>query len=377
MRIALVVERFESAGGGVENVVWNVARELVKAGDRVHVLARRASPTPGIELHPISVPSFWQPLRVAAFARRSREMLREIELDVVHSFCRSLDQDVFHAGGGSHLDYMLNTYGRVGARVRRLSPRHAVQLSLERRIFSSPHMITQCVSKKVQREISQRYGVPESRMPVIECGVDTVRFDRERNAHTRAPLRAQYAAGNDTVWLFAGSGWRRKGLDIALEALARIENPAQQLWVAGRDDPAPWLAMAGRLGIQRRVHFLGEQRQMEQLYAAADGLLLPTRYDAFGLVCLEAAAAGIAVVTSDGAGASELFADCGRVICGLGLEGDLPGAYAKALDELCDPKLRNELGARAREMAQQHDWSRHVERLRNLYAGIIATGTHG
>ncbi len=366
MRVALVVERFEAAGGGVENAVWNVARELVQAGDEVSVLARRATPAPGVNLHRISVPSFWQPLRVTSFAHRSRERLRELDFDIVHSFCRTLQQDVFHAGGGSHADYMQNTYGRAGTQLRRLSPRHAVQLSLERQIFCNPHTITQCVSKMVQREISARYGVPTSRLPVIEYGVDTERFAPEGNAHARAPLRSEFAAGDDTIWLFAGSGWRRKGLDTALEALARATTEALQLWIVGRDEPAAWRNRARRLGVIDRVRFLGERSDLERLYAAADGLLLPTRYDAFGLVCLEAAAAGRAVVTSADAGASELFGQCGRVMD----SGARADAYAKTLDELCDRELRDELGARARQMALHHSWKRHVERLRSLYTDV-------
>jgi UDP-glucose:(heptosyl)LPS alpha-1,3-glucosyltransferase len=366
MRVALVVERFEAAGGGVENVVWYIARELVRAGDAVSVLARRATPATGVVLQQVPAPSFWQPLRVSMFAQRTREKLRDLELDVVHSFCRTLRQDIFDAGGGSHEDYMLNTYGETGTRLRKISPRHALQLYLERRIFRDPDTIVQCVSGKVQRELSARYGTPTSRLPVIEYGVDTKRFDPEYNAHARGPLRSQYAAGSDTVWLFAGSGWRRKGLDIALETLAGVANPALQLWVAGRDDPTSWRTLARRLGISDRVRFLGNRTDLEHLYAAADGLFLPTRYDAFGLVCLEAAASGRAVVTSDDAGAAELFGDCGRVVS----RGDGPEAYAQTLDELCDSKLRDELGAKARKMAMQHDWTSHVERLRELYAGI-------
>jgi UDP-glucose:(heptosyl)LPS alpha-1,3-glucosyltransferase len=369
MRIALVVERFEPTGGGVENLVWNVARELVRAGDDVSVLARRAESVPGITLHRVTVPHFWQPLRVSAFARRIRERLGELDVDVVHSFCRTLSQDVFHAGGGCHADYMHSTYGVAGSRWRKRSPRHAVQLDLEGKIFGNKNTITECVSTKVQREIASRYGVPESRLPVIQCGVDNAKFAPERNARHRDPMRTQLRAGTDTVWLFAGSGWRRKGLDIALESLARTTGSEHQLWIAGRDAPGPWRRRAHNLAVADRVRFLGERNDLDKIYAAADALLLPTRYDGFGLVCLEAAAAGRPVVVSDRAGAAELFGDCGKVIEG----GDVPDAYAAAMDELGDRHLRDELGAKALEMARGHNWSRYVQRLRELYSTIVAS----
>lgn len=366
MRVALVIERFEDAAGGGEQVAWNVARELVRAGDDVHVFCRRGAPLAGIALTHIRAPSLWQPLRVRAFASGVRRALAGRTFDVVHAFSRTLDQDVLHIGGGSHADYMQKTYGPHGARWRRFSPRHYTLLSLERRIFRDPRLIGQCVSTMVQREIAARYDVPEARLPVIPCGVDVERFAPERQGDARARLRRQLGTGDAHVWLFAGSGWRRKGLDIALEALARTSEPTTQLWVAGRGAEDRWRARADRLGLAGRVVFLGERNDLERVCAAADGLLFPTRYDAFGLVCLEAAAAALPVVVSANAGASELFGDCGKVID----QADDPAAYAAAMDALEDTSARANLGARAREMARRHDWREHVARLRALYADV-------
>ncbi len=366
MRVALVIERFEDAAGGGEQVAWNVARELVRAGDDVHVLCREGQSAPGVNLTRLATPSFWQPLRVRAFARNVHRALANNDFEAVHAFSRTLDQDVLHVGGGSHADFMQKTYGARGARWRRFSPRHRTLLALERRIFRDPKLVGQCVSAMVQREIAARYGVPEARLPVIPCGVDVERFAPERQGDARERLRAQFGAQNATVWLFAGSGWRRKGLDLAIEALAETTDPATQLWVAGKDAPERWRAQARQLGLDERVVFLGERRDLEQVYVAADGLLFPSRYDAFGLVCLEAAAAALPVIVSANAGASELFGDCGRVI----EDADDPTAYASAMDTLASGSARRDLGTRARAMAGNHDWRAHVAKLRTLYAEI-------
>jgi UDP-glucose:(heptosyl)LPS alpha-1,3-glucosyltransferase len=201
---------------------------------------------------------------------------------------------------------------------------------------------------------------------VIHCAVDVERYAPERQTDARRTLRAHWSAGDATVWLFAGSGWRRKGLDIAISALARVADATTQLWVAGRDDPRRWRRLARREGVAGRVQFLGERGDLERYYAAVDGLLLPTRYDAFGLVCLEAAAAGLPVVTNRRAGAAELFESCGRVVPG---SSDAI-AYAAVMDELAQPEARAELGAKARKMARMHDWSGHVTRLRTLYQSV-------
>jgi UDP-glucose:(heptosyl)LPS alpha-1,3-glucosyltransferase len=366
MRIALVVERFEPSGGGVEHAVWQIARGLADSGDEVHVIARRAVDCPHVTVHHIPVPEFWQPLRVVQFSKRAHNAQRHAAFDIVHSFSRTIHQNVFHAGGGSHADYMRRNYSWGGAAARRLSPRHAVLLSMERRIFSDPKQTIQCVSEMVRKEIINRYGIPSTRLPVIHYGVDPDHFDPDRNSAIRPTLRSQWNAVDATVWLLAGSGWHRKGLDTALKALAQTREKNSHLWIAGRDSPRPWKKQAEKLGVGNRVRFLGPRDDLEKIYAAADGLLLPTRYDAFGLVCLEAAASGIPVITSRAAGAAELLADAGTV---LENPEDVTG-FAEAMDQLSDPNRRAQLGNVGRRRAQNHDWTSHVQRLRALYGRI-------
>ncbi|MGH0038045.1 MAG: glycosyltransferase family 4 protein [Myxococcota bacterium] len=373
MRIALIVERFAPSPGGVEQVVWTVAHGLRDAGCRVRVLARLGEPVPGIELERVDAPRFWQPARVALFtrgvARRVARLRARDEVDVVHSFCRTLSQDVFHAGGGCHAESMRSTYGPRGARWRRVSPRHALQLELDRRIFADPAQIVQCPSAMVAREIRDRFGVAASRLAVVRNGVHVGRFARTSETAAAALRREILGDATDAaVWLLAGSGWRRKGLDTALAAIAGARDRRARLWVAGADRTAPWRARAEQLGIGDRVVFLGARADMERVYAAADGLLLPTRYDAFGLVCLEAAAAGRPVVTSTRAGAAEVLEGCGEVVD----DPEDASAFALALDRLADPEERRTCGEAGRKAAAGLDWPLQIEALQRLYAGIAS-----
>jgi UDP-glucose:(heptosyl)LPS alpha-1,3-glucosyltransferase len=162
------------------------------------------------------------------------------------------------------------------------------------------------------------------------------------------------------VWLFSGSGFARKGLDTALRALACGGHAGSQLWVAGRDEPGRWRRLAHRLGVEERVRFLGFRTDMEATYAAADALLLPTRYDAFGNACLEAAAAGLPVVTSGAAGAAELFREIGGVV----EDPEDFVAFAAILERLAEPGERERWGAAARRVAEAHTWDAHVAALR-------------
>ncbi|MFP6622964.1 MAG: glycosyltransferase family 4 protein [Myxococcota bacterium] len=352
MRVALIIERFEPAGGGLEADAWKVAHGLAEAGDEVHVVARRAVESRAVTLHPVDVRSRWQPLRVSQFARGAARVAPRADFDVVHAFSRTLDQDLYRAGEGSHADYMMRVYPAWSRRLRRWTPRHARLLDIERRIFEDDSQVIQCISELVRDEIARRFGVPERRLVTIYNGVDAGHFH---------PGEAAPRDGSP-VWLFAGSGWRRKGLDTALAALATGPKQAR-LQVAGRDAVPAWKRRAAQLGVADRVSFLGPQSDMATLYRQVDGLLLPTRYDAFANVCLEAAASGLAVVTSGAAGCADLLRDAGVVVDD---PEDIAG-FAAALERLEDSELRAELGQRARAIAELHTWASHIEQLRDLY----------
>ncbi len=367
MRIALVIERFEAGAGGIEDVAWQVAHGLADAGDEVHVIARRAAPTSAVRVHELRTPRAWQPLRVAAFGLAARRQAPRRRFDVVHSMARTLHQDVYFSGGGSHADYMQRQYSPLGRGLRRVSPRHALLLAIERRVFNDPTQWIHCNSEMVARQITERHGVPPQRLVVIHNGVDLKRFNPTRNARAGKRLREELDADDAPVWAFAGSGFRRKGLDTALRAVARGGPRDAQLWVVGSDPVGPWRKLARELGLVDRVRFLGYRRDPEVVYAAADALLLPTRYDSFATVCLEAAAAGTPVVTSGTNGAADFLRSAGRVV----EDPEHVGGFAAALDELADPALRRTLGRAGRRIAQTCSWDAHVVSLRSLYARVM------
>ena len=367
MRVGLVIERFAPGAGGAENVAWQIARGLVRAGDEVVVVARCARELPGIELRRVAVSRAWQPLRVARFDREAAAVLSHEHLDCVLSLTRTRRQHVYRAGGGSHADYLLHRYGRWH-RLLRASPRHAVLLAAERRIFRDPRQRILCISQMVRDEIRERYRVPEQRLAVIHNGVDLERFHPRNRRRSGGRLRRELDPGAGPRWLFAGSGFARKGLDTALRALASARAADARLWVAGRDAPGRWRRLARRLGVANRVRFVGYRADLPDLYAAADALLLPSRYDAFANVCLEAAATGIPVVTSGATGAAELFRDGGTVV----EDPEDVAAFAAALDRLSDRVDRERRGAACREIAAAFGWDSHVRALREELARAAA-----
>jgi len=367
LRVALVVERFEP-GGGVEGAAWNAAHGLAKRGADIHVIAREIHPAAAVPTLRAPVPGLWQPLRVWGFARAARRVVRSGSFDLVHAFSRIREPDLYRAGGGSHAAYLCAAYPSRGRALRRYSPRHRVLLGLEEAIFRRPGQWIQCNSEFVRKELLDRYPLDPERVRVIYNGVDLERFRPARDRGLRESLGSVSGVGADGTprWLLLGSGFERKGLATAMRALATSTARTAVLWVAGRDAPGPWRAVAKQLGVAERVRFLGVVKKPEELLTRVDALLLPTRYDAFANACLEAAASGVPVVTSAQNGAAEILSEGALVV----ERSDDHRGFAAALDRLADPTARERMGTCARRRAEGYSWERHVTDLLTLYQQI-------
>lgn len=138
------------------------------------------------------------------------------------------------------------------------------------------------------------------RVSVIANGVDVDRFSRVDSLDK--PTREQEwlsVNGIKHVVLFVGHEWKRKGLDELIEAMTILPDHFGLVVVGGRtQDLVAYLERASKLGVGTRVHFAGEQREIESFYALADVFCLPSHYETMPLVALEALAAGRPVVLS-------------------------------------------------------------------------------
>ena len=138
-----------------------------------------------------------------------------------------------------------------------------------------------------------------------------------------------------------------------------------ELVVAGSGDPGPFRRLAASLGVSARVHFLGLRSDVTSLYAAADLLVLPTRYDPFANACLEAMAAGLPVATTRQNGASELLVPSAN---GFICDED----FAPAFRSLENPSQLRALGQAARETAERFGWPAHADAVLALWQNVFA-----
>ena len=162
------------------------------------------------------------------------------------------------------------------------------------------------MSGKVEDEFQAMYPDVAYRFRRLYHGVDTRHFQDGDRETLASGLRARHEIPRThRVAVFLAHRFGLKGLRHVLHALTRGER--WHVLVGGRDDPGSFRRRAERLGIDRRVHFLGAVSDSREVLAGADALLLPTYYDACSLVVLEALSCGTPVVTTSQSGSGELM----------------------------------------------------------------------
>jgi len=300
----LLIARPYSYQGGVERATDRLLRALADHGYEVYLLSSHGQPAiAGVTVHRLTLPSRPGSLRLLLFVAATRRFVARGHWDVIQSHVRTLCQHVYRAGEGCHRAYLVTRAGSARGLYHRLV------LALERRVFARTPAIA-AIARRGKREIETLYGVASDRVSVVYNGVDLERFHPRNRTVLGGSARDEIGLGAG-VWtlLFVGSGFERKGLATAVEALAALSDHDSRLVVIGRGHRATYEALACRLGVDKRIIWLGPRHDVERWYAAADVAVLPTRYEPFGNVHLEALASGVPIVTSTEAGGNELIDD--------------------------------------------------------------------
>ena len=377
MRLAIIRQRY-TPYGGAERFVEAALEALLERGVAISLYTRQW-PETRLELiepvlcNPFYVGRLW---RDWSFARAVCGTVARKAPELVQSHERLLCCDVYRAGDGVHQVWLEERLRSASAFERWLTesnPYHRYVLRIERRLFASPWLrAVICNSKMVRDEIRERFGLGEDKLPVIYNAVDSDAFSpalREHRGAVRGKLGVPDAA---TVFLLVGSGYERKGVATALEALARLPGDTY-LFVVGRDKAlARYRGIAQRLGLAGRVAFLGAQQDPKPFYGAADAFVLPTLYDPCPNAALEAMACALPVVTSRKSGVAELLLEHEA---GFACPARDVDSLAWHMMTLTDPAARATLGARAREAVLPLTPPEMTLKLVLLYRDLLAA--HG
>ena len=342
--------------GGVTIYVRELARALAREGWPVDVVTRRDDPRKrafetmdGVRILRIPAgPAQRLPNdAIAEHLPEALESLREIAAARPYQVVSSHYWLSGHLGdilSGERGVPHVHTLHSLGISRPGRDPVTRRRVEIERRLLKRARIVT--LGRRDFGIYAEKYGVVPPRLAAIPAGVDAGRF-----APGEARV-ARRAVGLDETgpWIgYVGRLTREKGIDDLIRAFALLRERSDRvgLFVVGgaqRNSRVPELrALAEGLGVAPWVRFLGPipNKKVSDAYRAADIVAVPSHYEAFGLVALEARACGIPVVASDVGGLRELVApESGG--CRVA-PGDAR-AWADALRDALDPR---ELVARA------------------------------
>lgn len=309
-RLALVRQKYRP-DGGAERFISRALEALDDQNLELNVITRQwqGDVKPGWKVHICDPWKLGRISRERGFANAARSLWQKEDFDLVQSHERIPGCDLFRAGDGVHRRW-LEQRARIlpGWKGKQLfaDRYHRYVMQAEQQMYAAPELkAVICNAEMVKQEIINEFGVPADKIRVIYNAIDSQRFLPPSEAERQA-LRAQHHVPlTATCLIYVGSGFERKGLEAAIRAIAPTD---RHLLVVGKDkDEKRYQALCATLGCSHRVHFFGMQTSTLAFYQMADALLLPTLYDPFPNVILEAMACGLPVITTPTCGGSEFI----------------------------------------------------------------------
>ena len=378
--------------GGLARHVRKLSEHLVAEGVEVHVLTRGGDRLAAIEerhgvvVHRLREPPF--PRDVRAFVRwvatmnsdmreLSGRLASELQFDLVHSHdwlvAGAAEQLAREAGTPWLVTVHATEYGRHQGWVHKYPQSH-IHAAERTMVRSADHVIT--CSRYMRSHVTSVFGVRPSRITAIQNGIDP--SDLEPVADDLDELRARYADPDERLVLLVGRLVYEKGFHLALDALAPViaKLGGVRFVVAGTGTAEAELRrQAWRLGLHRKGVFLGwvGDDMLHSLYRVSDLCIVPSIYEPFGLVALEAMASGCLCVVADTGGLREVIPGDGTV--GLRFPSRDSAALEAILERvLTDDAARAQLVAEAREHVLHFDWAEVARSTLAVYGTLVGAG---
>jgi len=398
--------------GGMNVFVRETARELGRRGHHVDVFVRstnaqtlRIDPRLGPNVHVVQVPAGpeapvpKQTLQqyVPAFTEWMCQFAHEGHGDAAHAqepaydlihahyWLSGLVADALHQCWGTRFVQTFHTLAEMKNQIaeREQDRENDERLRGECYLCEVAERVT--ANTKVEKDqLVHWYGAGSSRIRIVPPGVDLSIFHPIEQGYAKRMIGVPQQR---RIILFAGRIERLKGLDNLFRAVALLRQRRPDLdWanlclsVIG-GDPSPegqqqneemgrLHALRDELGLHDLITFLGarDQDSLHYYYAASDFLVMPSHYESFGMVALEAMACGTPVIASDVGGLSQLVK---HNQTGLRVKVNDPAALAESMEKLLtDEARRRRIGHSAACYAEDYSWQKVVDKLLTVYGEV-------
>jgi len=370
-RLALVRQKYRP-DGGAERFVSRALEALEDQDLDLSVITRewQGDVNPNWHIHLCDPMKWGRVSRERGFANAARKIWQQEKFDIVQSHERIPGCDIYRAGDGVHRRWLLQRSRLLPAwrGKRLLTDRfHSYVMRAEQEMYAAPELKSViCNAQMIKNEIMADFGLPDEKITVIYNAIDNQKFLPATEA-LRHQLRQQFNIPQQAHCLiFVGSGFERKGLEAAIRAVAPTDSI---LLVVGQDkDEKSYRGLAQSLGCEQRIRFMGVQKQTLPFYQAADALLLPTLYDPFPNVILEAMSCGLPVITSQTCGGAEFIQ---QGVNGFVFDALDVKSLAESIQELPVIALGSDMAEAARARIIEETPARLSGQLLDLYRRIL------
>lgn len=340
----VLVHQSLSSPGGLEKHTLKIASAFLQAGKRPALLMETPLPD---GLLPSEIATVYLPIRrkatflkVREFNQRCLAWKEKYRPKVFFGMDRISSASHVRLGNGSHRTYLSRMIeASLYSPIRKfLNPFHRSILRIEREMFENAYLEKAIAnSYMVKGEIVRDYSIDPSKIIVIHNGVEWNELapEFENWVETKNKIAQSLRLDPHTYqFLFIGNGYSRKGLLPLLEGLSLLKERNYHLSVLGKEkNMTPFKTRVQALGLDSHVTFFGPQTNPLPFYKIADSLLIPSVYDPFANVTIEALAMGLFVVSSKYNGGKEVLTeDTGKMIDNLFDPDSICRALQLALD---------------------------------------------
>jgi len=279
-------------------------------GIRVYTLEWRGEIPSGFDVQLVPVWALRNHTRCSKFGAWVEADLVRRSVDCVIGFNKMPGLDVYFAA-----DTCFEEKARtLRSPLYRLGGRYRHFAALERAVFA-PESRTEIltISRAQQPSFERHYGTPPERFHLLPPGISTDRRAPADAPAIRAAFRAEFSLSDETLLLLLiGSGFKTKGLDRCLKALAALPEALRsrtRLFVIGKDNPGPFQRQARSLGLGGQIVFFGGRDDVPRFLLGADLLIHPAYSESAGMALLEALVAGLPVLATDICGYAHYIED--------------------------------------------------------------------
>jgi UDP-glucose:(heptosyl)LPS alpha-1,3-glucosyltransferase len=297
--------------GGIERVAIETIRGLDRCGHRVAAAASYVEPgvlPEGLDVADVPRPKLGSIGNIARFGSACARVLeRSGPPQAVLGFGATSPDDAVVWVQSVHARWLATAKEERfrGQMKRHLNPFHRVAIYREHRLFGGGcYRKLLALTTQVASDLMHFYGVKERDIEVVPNGVSCDEFKLMPSTQCTATQQDFGLEPDHRVMCFVANESDRKGLPQLMEALSRLNDPTLRLLVAGRVGQAVE-SLSQEFGVEDRVVWVGQVEEVAPVFAASDLFVLPTAYEAWGLVIVEALACGTPVITTRLAGASE------------------------------------------------------------------------